>query len=940
MTKYLLSLFGILFLATFIYSCEEVIEPSPEANFVWKPTAADPQAIKFTNISENASTYAWDFGDDKGVSVEANPTYTYEKGGEYIVTLVATSSSGKTAAKNETINVEARDNSSLKVEASFSWKASYSNPLEINFSNSSKNAVSYAWDFGDGKGTSTDKDPTYTYANEGTYSIKLTAMGQDGSRNESSTDIKVLSPPVATNSLLWGTTSKKWKLARISSALSVGTADFSTVYWSNPTDLIGQRTCLFDNEYVFKKDGGFEFKSNGSVWLESGTKTTGVEECVNESELSSIIKAGDGTPIDISAWASSTSHTFAYDDTKKELTLNGRGSYLGLPKASGDGTRESFPQPFANSTTYKVVTLSDGGNLPDTMMVQYNYGSEAWRIILVSYKSDGQEPSLPTPPQPPPVAKFKYEIDASNSLKVKFTDLSTSATSYSWDFGDSKGTSTDRNPVYTYGGAGTYDVVLTVKDKDRKSSASTQSITLKKTDNSSLLTGAVSKTWRLAQIGGALVVGPSDLSTIWWENKASDITTRSCLFNHEYIFNANGKMEFKAKDSFWYESGIKGSEQCGKESDLATTKKSSSGTDIDISSWASGTYDFTFDENNKKLTLKGKGAFLGLPKISGDGSKESNPQPYASETTYEVVKLASGGNTPDTLIVEYKFSSPAGVWRVILVSGDGIGSVDPPPPPTPPTVTIPTTGYTTPTTYSGMKRIWDDEFSGSSIDETKWNFEIGTGSGGWGNNELQYYRKENASIKDGHLVISAKQEDFGGQNYTSTRMISENKFDFTYGRVDIRAALPFGQGIWPALWMLGANFRTVGWPSCGEIDIMEFIGKNPQDIHGTLHWSNSSGGHTCTCDSGKKFTKSGDKVFTNSFHVFSIVWDASEIIWYVDDNEYYRTSITGSDMTEFHNDFFLLMNVAVGGNWPGNPDATSTYPQFMIVDYVRVFQKN
>ena len=254
---------------------------------------------------------------------------------------------------------------------------------------------------------------------------------------------------------------------------------------------------------------------------------------------------------------------------------------------------------------------------------------------------------------------------------------------------------------------------------------------------------------------------------------------------------------------------------------------------------------------------------------------------------------------------------------------------------------IPTTGKTSPTSYSGMTLLWQDEFNGDKIDETKWNFEIGNGDNGWGNAELQFYRKENAYLKDGHLIIEAKKENWGGRQYTSTRMTTMGKFDFKYGRVDIRAALPLGQGLWPALWMLGANFNTVGWPRCGEIDIMEFVGKEPTKIHGTLHWANQDGKRVCTCVSelgGATYTKNPAGIFTQEFHVYSIIWTKQDIIFLVDDRQYGRVNTTPADLSEFHANFFFIFNVAVGGKWPGSPDNTTTFPQFMIVDYVRVFQ--
>ena len=251
---------------------------------------------------------------------------------------------------------------------------------------------------------------------------------------------------------------------------------------------------------------------------------------------------------------------------------------------------------------------------------------------------------------------------------------------------------------------------------------------------------------------------------------------------------------------------------------------------------------------------------------------------------------------------------------------------------------IPSTGYTTPTSYAGMTLLWQDEFDAASIDETDWNFEIG--GNGWGNNELQYYRRENAFLHEGLLVIEARQESFGGRAYTSSRLTTEGKVEFQYGRVDIRAALPKGQGIWPALWMLGSNFSSVGWPYCGEIDIMEMIGggdNRDNKVWGTLHWDNN-GSRACTCEQDSYKLPSG--IFYDSFHVFTLKWTSTSIQWYVDDILFGTVSTTPADLSEFQNQFFFIFNVAVGGNWPGSPDGSTVFPQRMLVDYVRVFQDN
>lgn len=246
--------------------------------------------------------------------------------------------------------------------------------------------------------------------------------------------------------------------------------------------------------------------------------------------------------------------------------------------------------------------------------------------------------------------------------------------------------------------------------------------------------------------------------------------------------------------------------------------------------------------------------------------------------------------------------------------------------------TAPTTGYETPITQPGYTLTWNEEFDGNEL-SSAWTFDIGTGNGGWGNNEQQNYTNNNYNVTGGYLEIYAQAE--ASQNYSSTRIKTQGLESWQYGRIDIRAALPYGQGIWPALWMLGDNFSTSGWPSCGEIDIMELVGgdgANDRTVHGTAHWDSNgyaSYGNSTSLATGK---------FTDEFHVFSIIWDANSIKWLLDDVEYNALTISGTDMTEFHQNFFFIFNLAVGGNWPGNPNATTVFPQSMFVDYVRVFQ--
>lgn len=250
---------------------------------------------------------------------------------------------------------------------------------------------------------------------------------------------------------------------------------------------------------------------------------------------------------------------------------------------------------------------------------------------------------------------------------------------------------------------------------------------------------------------------------------------------------------------------------------------------------------------------------------------------------------------------------------------------------------IPSEGYITPETYTGYEKAWQDEFNGTTLDAASWTYE--SGAGGWGNNELQNYtnRPDNLYLDNGKLIIQAKKESYQGSAYTSARIVTKGKKEFTYGRVDIRAKLPVSQGIWPALWMLGKKIDQTSWPACGEIDIMELVGKEPNKVYGTMHWGANTSSHQSY--STNYTLPSGN--FSEKFHVFSMVWEADNIEIFMDDISYckFNKSRVGSAGYPFNEAFFFIFNVAVGGNWPGSPDATTTFPQQMIVDYVRVFKK-
>lgn len=251
-----------------------------------------------------------------------------------------------------------------------------------------------------------------------------------------------------------------------------------------------------------------------------------------------------------------------------------------------------------------------------------------------------------------------------------------------------------------------------------------------------------------------------------------------------------------------------------------------------------------------------------------------------------------------------------------------------------------------PESLDAYELVWSDEFDGGSIDAANWGYDLADGCQlgpdlcGWGNNELQYYtdRAENAYVEDGNLVIKAIRESplyQGNWRYTSARMVTRDKYAFRYGRVDVRARLPFGQGLWPAVWMLSQDNAYGNWPKSGEIDIMESIGSEPNKVLGTIHY-----GHDYWRFTGEEY-RLENGTFADEFHVFSVQW-TEDCIQFLVDGKVYSGPYTRSSLLPttwpFDQDFYLILNIAVGGNLPGNPGANTLFPQTMEVDYVRVYQ--
>ena len=238
------------------------------------------------------------------------------------------------------------------------------------------------------------------------------------------------------------------------------------------------------------------------------------------------------------------------------------------------------------------------------------------------------------------------------------------------------------------------------------------------------------------------------------------------------------------------------------------------------------------------------------------------------------------------------------------------------------------------------KLIWADDFNGTTIDMTKWSFQIGNGPKnlpGWGNHELEYYRDKNAFVKDGKLIISIEKEKYNGFNYTSARLRTFGKGDWKFGKIEARIKLPKGKGIWPAFWMMPSDSVYGEWPQSGEIDIMEFKGNDPKTSYCTIHygpkWPYNKRNEKLY------FLDNGD--FFSDFHLFSIEWEKDKITWFVDNNQVF--TITRDELAPdnwpFNERFYIILNCAVGGDFCKNPDSTTIFPQSMQIDYVRVYQR-
>ena len=511
--------------------------------------------------------------------------------------------------------------------ASFTFAADANDPFTIIFSNGSTNASSYTWDFGDGE-SATEESPSHTYAEGGVFAVTLTAT-EGASSRATTMDVTVIDPGADLRALA-GETTKTWKLLRdISSGMdfpvAVGPADRSQVWFAIGRDEpIGTRTCLMEEEYIFSVDGGYEYKTNGSVFAEAGVWAESLEgACVDETDPMNMININGE---DISAWGSNDTYTYDFDIDNNTLSLIGLGAHVGLSKA---GTDAEYINP-QDAVTYNIVSLEDNDGV-DRMILETAIPGGYWRFILVSYDDPATEPSLPAPP---PIVNFDFTIDNNT---VTFSNNSQFADSYVWDFGDGM-TSTEEAPVHTYAGDGVYTVTLRGFNMVGETTAFTDITISSESFSATKLFGSGSKVWKLNPAAGALSVGSFKGGGDFFATGEADIMGRSCAFDDEFEFTDMGGFNYDATGQVFAEPymGVVDA-GCINEGDLTGGAEA----------WASGMHTYTVEEaagdDPAFITVKGTGAFIALPKaFNGGEHADASTIQVDGEIRYEVLNYVNG----------------------------------------------------------------------------------------------------------------------------------------------------------------------------------------------------------------------------------------------------------------------------------------------------------
>ncbi len=527
--------------------------------------------------------------------------------------------------------------------ASFQYEVSADNFLEVAFSDFSQNDDSHAWDFGDGN-TSTEENPTHTYAEVGDYDVVLTVTNTDGD-SASKTESIALSDPDEALTVLAGADSKTWYLAREGVALGVGPAIDDNQWWSfGGITPLGDRPCILDDKYIFHRNGTFEFQSNGTIFIDSEGNggwlgPDSPEACFEEAGN---LTSASGE--DLSAYGDGGDYTYDFNPTASTLTLLGEGAYIGLANktASGGG----YTPISSKEYTYSLAE----GAIADTLKVHL-VGTDVWNFYLVSYHNEADLPAIPSAI---PSSYFDFTKD---NFTVTFNNLSANATSYSWDFGDGN-TSSEENPVHTYTEEGDFTVVLLAIDDDGTSSEFSQTVTISTAAfTPETLSNASGKVWRLAG-ANSYYVGPFAGSSEWYPGPSEEeLEARACQMDDEFIFSDGGVFEYDSKGAVLDDDFLGNTFACLPDADLAAP----------FDALGSGTHSFSATATT--VTVTGLGAYIGFAKpFNGGELSLANGVAPASEITYEVLDYAA---TPDkeilTLTIDIAGDGTAW-WTMVMES--------------------------------------------------------------------------------------------------------------------------------------------------------------------------------------------------------------------------------------------------------------------------------
>jgi len=571
------------------------------------------------------------------------------------------------------------------------------NTLKITFASASVNATKYAWDFGDKSAISNDVNPSHLYSSGGTYNVTLTVSNDKGDTNSTTKAVVVVGPKAPVQaSLLSGATAtgKTWILRR-----DVVAVEFVNAGNSNNIDFcfggtcankseLNSRPCVTDDEYIFKPDGTFVRDTKGTFWMDGtygGWKKSSGDRCADET-TAGIFTTDDGK--DYSALKNGGSFTFVHDTNKNTITISGKGAYIAFPSKtnSGDlGTRDGSDNvktiELPASVTYSA-TLVDGGTKADTLKLEMVVtGGSIWRYFLVSYKNPADKPSL----ELPPVASFTSAIDPTNSKKVNFTNTSTNATTYSWNFGDNTALSVEKDPSHIYAQGGTFKVTLTVKNSKGVEHSVTNDVVVDgQVVLANLLTGVgvAGKTWSLRRdVVAVEFVNAGNSNRIDFcfggtcTNK-SELNSRPCVTDDEYIFKPDGTFVRDTKGTFWMDGVYGGWKKSSPDrcADETTAGIFTTDDGKDYSALQNGgNFTFVLDATKKTITISGKGAYIAFPSKTNagdlgtrDGSDNVKTIELPASVTYSAT-LVDGGTKADTLKLE--LGVPGGsIWRYFLVS--------------------------------------------------------------------------------------------------------------------------------------------------------------------------------------------------------------------------------------------------------------------------------